>query len=228
MTAPNSTTTTDAAEEAAEAEGSAAEEAAATADGDDEARAALADKGKQALDRMKADRNAAKAELAKYKALGLDPAKLQELIGKSETDKQAAEQERVRREAESAALAKANDRLVRAQVTLAATGKLANPALALRLLDLSSFDVDDDGEVDAAAIAAAVDELLVTEPYLAQGETKRFQGSSDNGPKGTPGGVAQLTQADLDRMSAANDMAGIEKARQEGRFDKLLGIQRTT
>jgi hypothetical protein len=202
-------------------------EAAATADEvDDEAtaRAALADKGKQALDRMKAERNQAKADLAKYKALGLDPDKLQELIGKSETDKQAAEAERVRREAESAALAKANDRLIRAQVTLAATGKLANPAIALRLLDLSSFDVDDDGEVDATAIVAAVDELLAKEPYLAQGESKRFQGGGDQGPKDSPGGGAQLTQADVDRMYAARDIAGIEKARLDGRLNKLLGI----
>lgn len=224
MTAPSAEAQA-AEEEAEEARVAAAE--AAKADEDDEARAALADKGKQALDRMKAERNATKAELAKYKALGLDPDKLQELIGKSETDKQAAEQERVRREAETAALAKANDRLVRAQVTLAATGKLANPALALRLLDLSSFDVDDDGEVDTTAITAALDELLTENPALAQGEAKRFQGSGDTGAKTTPAGVAQLTQADLDRMNAAKDYAGIAKARADGRFDTLLGITRT-
>jgi hypothetical protein len=220
MTAPTGTTTT----EEPEIE---PVDPATVVDEDEEARAALADKGKQALDRMKAERNATKAELAKYKALGLDPDKLQELIGKSETDKQAAEQEKVRREAETAALTKANGRLVRAQVTLAATGRLKNPAVALKLLDLSSFDVDDDGEVDAAAITAAVDELLTEYPELAQGEDKRFQGTGDAGAKSTPAGVKQLTQADLDRMNDAKDYAGIAKARADGLFDTLLGITRT-
>lgn len=45
------------------------------------------------------------------------------------------------------------------------------------------------------------------------------------GKVGEPiGGAKQLTQSDLDRMSAAGDSDGIEKARVEGRFNTLLGI----
>ena len=49
----------------------------------------------------------------------------------------------------------------------AATGRLADPADALRLLDLEKFSVDADGNVDTAAISAAVDELVTAKPYLA-------------------------------------------------------------
>jgi len=40
--------------------------------------------------------------------------------------------------------------------------------------------------------------------------------------------VAQLSQADLKRMAAANDWAGIQKARKEGRFNTLIGIEAPT
>ena len=184
---------------------------------------ALGDKGKQALDRMKAERNGFRDELNQYKGLGLTPEQLQQLIAKSEEDAKTAEQARVQREAEQAAVSKANQRLVRAEVKAAATGKLANPQLALRLLDLSSFDVDDDGEVDSDAISAAIDELISKEPYLAQGDHKRFQGSGDVGPKGEPG-KPQLTEEDVKRLSREGKHAEIEQARLDGRLNKILGI----
>lgn len=190
----------------------------------------LGDPGKKALDRMKAQVKQARGELASYKGLGLSAEELKALIDKSQEDTARAEQAKARQEAEQAALSKANERLIRAEVKAAAAGKLANPALALRLLDLSEFDVNDDGDVDTAAIAAAIDELVKNEPYLGvtQGEPRRFQGTGDNGPKGEPAGKPQLTKADLDRMTQARDYAGIEKARADGRFDKLLGIEQRT
>lgn len=186
---------------------------------------ALGDKGKQALDRMKAERNAARQQLAAYSGLGLDPAALKELISKSEEAEKAAEQTRTRREVESAALTKANERLIRAEIKAAATGKLANPALALKLLDMSAFEVDDDGEVDSAAIIAALDDLVKNEPYLgaAQSPPKRFEGTGDGGPKGSPG-KPQLTESDVKKLYKQGKHAEIEAARKDGRLNTLLGI----
>lgn len=190
------------------------------------AESSLGDAGKKALDRMKAERNAVKADLAAYKALGLDPDALKALIGKSEDAAKAAETERARREAESAALSKANERLVRAEIKAAATGKLTNPALALKLLDLSSFDVNDDGEVDTTSIASAIEDLIKNEPYLGvtQGDAKRFQGTGDSGPRGTAG-KPQLTEQDVKRLSKEGKHGEIEAARLDGRLNNLLGIK---
>lgn len=86
------------------------------------------------------------------------------------TEANASELDRVREEARAEAraeaLAEANARVVRAEVVAAAAGRLRDPADALQFLDLSSFAVNDDGEVDREALAAAVGELVKTKPYL--------------------------------------------------------------
>ncbi|BAU83134.1 hypothetical protein SLA_2201 [Streptomyces laurentii] len=56
--------------------------------------------------------------------------------------------------------------LVRAELRAAATGRLRDPADALALVDLEAF-TGTAGDVDAAAIAAAVDQLVKDKPYLA-------------------------------------------------------------
>lgn len=80
------------------------------------------------------------------------------------------------------ALGAANSRILKAEVRAAATGKLADPADALIHLDLSKFEVGEDGEVDAKALTAALDDLIKTKPYLAA-QGKRFQGNGDGGPR---------------------------------------------
>ncbi|MDR4533219.1 hypothetical protein [Glutamicibacter sp. PS] len=122
---------------------------------------ALGDKGKKALqamkDKLKASRKAereAKAELQREKSSK----------GKTEQEQEA---ERERAERDAAILNKANERIVRSEIKAQAAGKLQNPALAVRLLDLSDFEVDEDGSVDEDEIAQAIDELLEKEPYLA-------------------------------------------------------------
>ncbi|WP_372595573.1 hypothetical protein, partial [Actinotalea sp.] len=89
------------------------------------------------------------------------------------------------REAESAALAKANDRIRRSEVLRAAKGVLADPSDALRYLDIDPFVVSDDGEIDEAAIAEALADLVTSRPYLAraEGQQKRFQGNADQGAR---------------------------------------------
>lgn len=143
-------------------------------DGEDEAldgAEELGDKGKQALDRMK---ERLRAERTKRLAAE------QALADKDGTD-QAKRLER-------SALAKANERILRAEVKAAAAGKLHHPEDSLRFLDLSAFDVDDDGQVDADAIDDAINDLLAKRPDLAaQGGPRSpqldpAQGGTGRGP----------------------------------------------
>ncbi|MFI8263675.1 hypothetical protein [Streptomyces sp. NPDC085665] len=56
--------------------------------------------------------------------------------------------------------------LVRAEVRAAAAGRLADPADALALLDLSAL-AGPSGEIDTKAVTAALDKLIESKPYLA-------------------------------------------------------------
>jgi hypothetical protein len=87
------------------------------------------------------------------------------------------------REAEKAAIAKANARILRSEVKAAAAGKLADPTDALRLLDLDAFEVGEDGEIDEAEIADAIRDLLKKKPYLAANGKPRFEGGADQGAR---------------------------------------------
>lgn len=174
---------------------------------------ALGDPGKKALDAMKqkwkdAERTAREtsAELARLKA---------EAAGKQvEHEAEVAAQK-----AKDDALAAANERILKAEVRAAAAGKLSDPADALRFIDLSSIEVGEDGEVNAADIASAIDDLINTKPYLAA-QGGRFQGSGDGGARNGNTQKPQLTEADLGRMSPEQ----IVDARKNGQLNKLLGI----
>ncbi|QSE94189.1 hypothetical protein JWS13_39120 [Rhodococcus pseudokoreensis] len=70
--------------------------------------------------------------------------------------------------------ARANARIIAAEVRAAAAGKLSDPADAHRFLDLDQFEVTEDGEVDPDEIADAIDDLIKKKPYLAaQGGTRK-------------------------------------------------------
>jgi hypothetical protein len=169
----------------------------------------LGDAGKQALDRMKAERkearDAAAAEKDRADAL---QAKLDgreaEFLAEREADKSARQ--------------KFNDRILRAEIKAAAQGKLADAADAYQFLDLSKFEVGDDGDVDGDAITGAIKNLIETKPYLAAQGT-RFTGDPDGGPRNEPPGAPQLTQTDMERMSPDQ----IVEAETKGQFDRLLG-----
>ena len=190
-------------------------------DKDPEGADSLGDPGKKALDTMK---GRLKAEREKRRALEAQLA---------ERDKPAdgtvPDQETLMRQAETKVLARVNERLVKAEVKVAAAGKLADPADAYRFLDLSQFEVDDDGNVDADEVADAIDDLLKSKPYLAAqgGSTKpRFQGTADSGARKGNARPTQLTEADVKRLSAAGKHAEIVKAQNEGRLDDYLGLNR--
>lgn len=173
-------------------------------EGDPDGADALGDKGKNALRVMKDRVRASKKEAREAKA---ELARLKNSAGKSKED-QEAEAERAQRDA--AILSKANERIVRSEIKSAAAGKLQNPALAIRLLDISEFEVDEDGNVDEDEIAEAIDELLEREPYLA---VQGGAGPKFDSARGKRRPTKKLTQKDLQGMSPAE----IAKAYDEGR-----------
>lgn len=182
--------------------------------GDGDGEDSLGDAGKQALDRMKQQRNDARREARDLKR------RIADLEAKGD-GKDGDDTEAVKAEARREVLAEANQRILRSEVKAAAAGKLADPGDALRLLDLTTFEVDDDGAVDEDEVADAIDDLLKRKPYLAaQGGKKKFDGKADQGTR-NGGRVAQLTRSDLASMSPDQ----IEQARVDGRLNDLLGIK---
>lgn len=178
---------------------------------------ALGDPGKKALDAMKAKMRAAelsakeaKAELARINA--------QLALKDKPAEEQALEQARA--EARAEATTAANKRIVRSELKAAATGKLANPAVAEKFLDLDDFAVDDDGDVDSDALNDAIADLLKREPYLAAGKPNPFGGGADGGARPTP----QPEQSIDEQIAAAQKARNIplvatlkqQKAAQKG------------
>lgn len=145
----------------------------------------LGDSGKRALtEERTARRNAEKA--AKASKAELDKLRAE---GQSEAEKAIA---KAKAEGSAETLAKANARVLKAEVRAAAAGKMNDPADAVHFLDLSDFEVGDDGEVDAKAIAKAIDALLKDKPYLGKGDgagggSRRSTGSADGGARGGGG-----------------------------------------
>ena len=188
-----SETTTDATVDQSTADGAASEtgaESAAVTEG----ATALGDAGKKALDAMKAERNEARAEA---KAAADAIAALTAQVEGKQAEYEAAQKTR---EVETAALAKANERILKAEVRAQAASKLNDPKDALLHLDLSKFEVGEDGEVDGDAVATAIDKLITDKPYLAAQGT-RFKGEADGGARKEP-------PADLDGQIAAATAAG--------------------
>lgn len=166
-------------------------------DGDDKK---LGDKGKQALDRMKA-----KLKTERERRIAAE-AKAAEKDDNAEDD--AARKERD---------AKANIRILKSEIKAAAAGKLADPKDAYKFLDLEQFEVDDDGDVDEEEIADAIDDLIKKKPYLAAQGGRRFKGGADGGTR-KESRPKQLTRTDLQGMTPAE----IDKAHKEGRLKDLL------
>lgn len=189
--------------------------------GDDDPEGAdqLGDPGKKALDSMK----------DKWKTERDKRRELERMLAERDkpADSDAPDPEAIVRQAEQAAMAKANERIIRAEVKAAAAGKLADPADAFRFLDLDQFEVDADGNLDADEVSDAIEDLLKSKPYLAAqgGTTKRFQGTADSGARKGTGRPAQLTEADVKRLSKEGKHAEILKARDEGRLEDYLASQ---
>lgn len=190
-------------------------------DADPEGADQLGDPGKKALDTMKGK---LKAERERRRALEA------QLVERDKpADGAQPDQETLVKQAEAQAMTRVNERIVKAEVKAAAAGKLSDPADAYRFLDLSHFEVDADGNVDADEVADAIDDLLKSKPYLAaQGGTPkpRFQGTADSGARKGNARPSQLTEADVKRLAEAGKHSEIVKAQQDGRLDDYLGLNR--
>ena len=172
----------------------------------------LGDAGKKAIAAMKEREKAARA---RARELERKVAELQAAIeSKDKTpDEQAIDA--ARREAEAAAIAKANERILRSEIKAAAAGKLADPEDALRYLDLADFEVDESGNVDSTEVADAINELLERKPYLA---AQSGRVTLDTG-RGRNPAAGQLTREDLRNMTPEE----IVSAKSAGRLNNVLG-----
>lgn len=175
---------------------------------DDPGADSLGDPGKQALDRMKTQRNDAK-KLAKEREAEI--AELKRQLEAKDKSPEENELEKARAEARAEAITAANARVIRSEVKSAAAGKLRNPALAIKLLNLSDFDVDENGDVDTDQIQEAISDLLEENPELAaQGGNASFDSGRGKQPR-----KKKLTKQDLAGMSPKE----IAKAYDEGRVE---------
>jgi hypothetical protein len=182
-------------------------------DADPEGADQLGDEGKKALNAMK---ERWRKERDRRKAVETER---DQLKGAGGNDK---DPERIRTEADRAATAKANQRIVRSEIRAAAAGKLANPRDALAFLDLAQFEVDEDGQVDETEIADAIEDLLKERPYLgsaAKAPESRFQGTGDGGARKGRGGPKQLTEQEVQKMTPEQ----IDEAHRKGQLRDYLG-----
>jgi membrane protein involved in colicin uptake len=157
----------------------------------------LGESGKRALDlerqaRRDAEKRAKKAEEER------DALKK---AGESDQEKAVREATDTARKEERE---KANERIVKAEVRARAGTKLQDPEDAVRLLDLSEFTPNDDGEVDHAKIDKAIDELLKSKPYLGAKGTGKPSGSADGGARKGDKPDVQPGQQRLSRWHAEN------------------------
>ena len=162
-----------------------------------EGESALGDAGKKALNAMKAEKKAALAQ-AREARTALE--KLQAELALK--DKPAEEQalEAAKAEARAEAMSKANERILRSELRAAATGKLADPTDAALYIDLTSFEVGDDGDVDSDALGDAIADLIARKPHLAAAPTTRFAGQGDGGARAP---AKTSTQSIDDAIAAA-------------------------
>lgn len=172
---------------------------------------ALGDAGKKALDRMKAERAAAKKEAADAKKQAAELArKVAEFEDrdKSEAEKLAAQAERSAKQA-----AKAVARAVAAEVK-AAAGEFADPADAVDVLmrDPSQY-VDADGEIDTEAIETALSDLLERKPHWAKPEPAAPAPESRPKPKPDPGQGSRGALKPVNYLEASKDEVAAELAK---------------
>ena len=130
------------------------------------------------IDRIVGERlNRQKAQYKDYDDLKTNAAEFDKLTEAQKTEAQKAAD---RAEAAEKAAAAATERAVRAEVKAIATGEFADPSDAyLYLGDLSRF-IGKDGDIDSAAIEAALKEVEKAKPHLvARARTDVGLGSRD-------------------------------------------------
>jgi hypothetical protein len=140
---------------------------------------------------------------------------------RADANKEPAEQalEQARREAREEAQTAFNQRLVQAELKAALKGAVNNPALAMKVIDVSEIDVDANGEVDAQSVTDAIEAALSQYPELKPMDQKKFTGTADQGAKGKASRPHQLSREELAALSPEARI----KAHENGQLDDLLG-----
>lgn len=179
--------------------------------GDPPADDKLGEAGKQALDSERTARKNAERAAKPWTKIadefGVTPDEARDILAAAKKattppkgDKpEEVDADKIRRDAERAANDKANARIIRSEVRAHAAELFADPADAALYVDLTKFEVDDDGEVDAAEIKKALAAVITAKPHLAK-KGKGPKPDPSQGPQGgsktDPGpGVARLRQA---------------------------------
>lgn len=176
---------------------------------------ALGEAGKKALERMKAERAAAKKEAAAAKKQAADLArKVAEFEDRdrSESEKLAAKAERSEKQA-----AKAVARAVSSEVKVAAVGQFADPSDAVDVLmrDPSKY-VDSDGEIDTDAIEADLADLLERKPHWGKPEPAPAAAPAAEKkpqPRPDPGQGSRGAPAPVNYLEASKDQVAAELAK---------------
>lgn len=178
----------------------------------------LGDPGKQALDRMKADRNAARDEAKALKA-EIDKIRTESLPDHEKALKEAVDA------AKAETLHSVNSKLFAAEARAKAASKLqdpdllADPEVALRLLGLGEVPVTESGDIDTEAISEAIDALVASKPYLAGATPPPPPVDLGQGARGAQNQVRQLTRDDLKNMTPQQ----IVEAKAKGQLTDVLG-----
>lgn len=170
-------------------------------------------KGRRAIDAERAAADRAKKAYKPWGALrrdfGMTPDEIREVLSKRSKDDKGdskdskdVDPDAIRREAETSAQVKVNDKLRRAAVRVVAADLLKFPADAEKFIDISEYEVDDDGDVDSAQISRDIRELLASRPELGKVAKKGGPGGGnpdfDGGSRGGAGG-GQKTMSEIIR-----------------------------
>ena len=166
-----------------------------------------AEKLKKALKAEREARRAAERERNTLK---------QQLEAKDKPAEEAAI-EAARREADEAATAKANARIVKAELRAAAATRVSNLTALARLVDTDSIEVDADGNPSADDIEDAIGQFLTDYPEFAVDKSK-FSGTADQGTKGKQSQKRQLTREQIKSMTPEQLM----QAQKEGLLSDVL------
>lgn len=183
-------------------------------DPDPEGSDKLGDAGKKALERMKAEKAAAKKEaLAAKRELAALAKKVQDFEDrdKSELEKVTAKADRLAEQA-----AKATARAVAGEVKVNAVTQFADPSDAVDVLmrDPSKY-VDDGGEIDTDLIQSDLADLLDRKPHWArQSEpTPEAEPAAKPRPRPDPSQGARPTTPPTDFRTASKDEVAAELAK---------------
>lgn len=153
-------------------------------DSDDDDDKKLGPKGERALAAEKEKRRKARAAQQKAeKDLADARAEIERLKGGKDDNDADDRKDATATEAKEAE-ARANTKIVRAEIKALAADTFIDVSDAVRELDASKYEVDEDGElVDVDDLKDDLAEVLKNKPHLAK-KSRRFQGDGDGGNRG--------------------------------------------